>query len=72
MQVAETIKMNNEENNQKIVMLTDDGEVHAIHKVTQLVWCKHNGHALCHCNGVLALWDGKHLVHVVNEVWFAL
>ena len=54
------------------MMVTDDGEVSAIHKVTQLVWCQHNGHALHHSNGVLVLWYGKHHGHVVNEVWLGL
>ena len=53
-------------------MVTDDGEVSAIHKVTQLVWCQHNGHALHHSNGALVLWYGKHHAHMVNEVWLGL
>ena len=54
------------------MMVTDDGEVSAIHKATQLVWRQHNGHALHHSNGVLVLWYGKHHGHVVNEVWLGL
>ena len=52
--------------------VTDDGEVSAIYKVAQLVWCQHNGHALHYSNGVLVLWDGKHHCYVVNEVWLGL
>ena len=48
------------------MMVTDDGEVSAIRRVTQLVWCQHNSHALRHSNGVLVLWCGKHNGHVVN------
>ena len=54
------------------MMITDDGEVSAIHRVTQLVWCQHNSHALRHSNGVLVSWYGKHHGHVVNEVWLGL
>ena len=50
------------------MMVTDDGEVSAIHKVTQLVWCQHNGHALHHSNGVLVLWYGQYHGHVMNDV----
>ena len=50
------------------MMVTDDGEVSAIHKDTQLVWFQHNGHALNHSHGVFVLWFGKHHGLVVNEV----
>ena len=50
------------------MMVTDDGEVSAIHKATQLVWRQHNGHALHHSNGVLVLWYGKYHGHVMNDV----
>ena len=53
-------------------MMVTDGEVSAIHKVTQLVWCQHSGHALHHSNGVFVLWYGKHHGHVVSEVWLGL
>ena len=58
--------------NVQCMMVTDDGEVSAIHKVTQLVWCQQKGHALHHSNGVLVLWYGKHHGHVVNDVWLGL
>ena len=53
-------------------MVTEDGEVSAIHKVTELAECQHNGHALQHWNAQLALWFGKHLAHVLDDVWLAL
>ena len=54
------------------MMVTDDGDVCAIHKVMELAECQHNGHAFHHSNGVLVLWFGKHHGHVVNEVWLGL